>query len=144
MFEMFWKTYLLCETCEKGKQVKTSFKPLELLHIDLFRPIRILSLGGKKYSLVIVDDYSRYTRINLFSHKHESFNVFEIFCKRIQNEKKVFIFAIRSDHSMKKIVIFTSSFHQGHLNKIVVERKNRKFQEMARTMLCKTFFQKHF
>jgi len=60
----------LCETCQKGKQVKNSFesknvvstsKPLELLHIDLFGPSRTVSLGGNYYGLVIVDDYSRFT-----------------------------------------------------------------------------------
>jgi len=47
----------ICEACVKGKQVKSSFppkdfisikRPLELLHIDLFGPISIESLGGKK------------------------------------------------------------------------------------------------
>ena len=57
----------LCEACQKGKFSKTSFKaknvvstsrPLELLHIDLFGPVKIASISGKKYGLVIVDDYS--------------------------------------------------------------------------------------
>ena len=60
----------ICEACQKGKQVKNSFKiknfvsslnPLELLHMDLFRPSRTMSLGGNYYALVIVDDFSRYT-----------------------------------------------------------------------------------
>jgi hypothetical protein len=58
----------LCESCTKGKQAKSSFKPkdfistkkpLELLHIDLFGPVKTTSLGGKNYAFVIVDDYSR-------------------------------------------------------------------------------------
>ena len=60
----------LCAACQKGKQVKSSFhsknvistsKPLELLHMDLFGPSRIKSFGGNYYALVIFDDYSRYT-----------------------------------------------------------------------------------
>ena len=56
--------------CQFGKQVRTSFKsknlvstsrPLELLHIDLFGPMDVLSMGGKSYGFVIVDDYSRLT-----------------------------------------------------------------------------------
>jgi len=52
-----------CEACQKGKLVKNSFqsknivstsKPLELLHIDLFGPSRIMSLGGNYHGLVIV------------------------------------------------------------------------------------------
>ena len=59
----------ICEACQKGKQVKSSFKiknvvsslrPLELLHMDLFGPSRTMSLGGNYYALVIVDDFSRY------------------------------------------------------------------------------------
>ena len=60
----------LCEVCKKGKEVKNTFqsknvvstsKSLELLHIDLFGPSRTMSLGGNYYGLVIVDDYSRFT-----------------------------------------------------------------------------------
>jgi len=60
----------ICEACVKGKQVKSSFHskdfistkiPLELLHIDLFGPFSIESLGGKKYGFVIVNDFSRFT-----------------------------------------------------------------------------------
>jgi hypothetical protein len=39
----------------------TTSRPLELLHIDIFRPIAYLSIGGSKYGLVIVDDHSRFT-----------------------------------------------------------------------------------
>ncbi|KAI3666943.1 hypothetical protein L6452_41984 [Arctium lappa] len=52
----------LCSACEKGKQTKASFKskqvssvrsPLQLLHMDLFGPVNIQSITGKKYTLVI-------------------------------------------------------------------------------------------
>ena len=53
----------LCDTGQLGKQTRNTFKlknivstirPLELLHMDLFRPTRTTSLGGKRYELVIV------------------------------------------------------------------------------------------
>ena len=56
---------LLCETCQKGKQIENSSsskntvstsRPLQLLHLDLFSPTRIVSTSGKRYGLVIVDD----------------------------------------------------------------------------------------
>lgn len=59
-----------CGACQVGKIVKTSFKskniistsrPLELLHIDVFGPVGIASINGNKYGLSIVDDYSRWT-----------------------------------------------------------------------------------
>ena len=62
----------LCDACQKGKQTRVSFKPknivstskpLELLHLDLFGPSRTRSLGGNYYGLVIVDDFSKFTYI---------------------------------------------------------------------------------
>jgi hypothetical protein len=68
----------ICDACQLGKQTKSSFKkkkvistsrPLELLHMDLFGPIRTASLSGKLYAFVIVDDYSRYTWVLFLAHK---------------------------------------------------------------------------
>ena len=62
-----FKKETICEASLKGKQVKSSFKSkahssstriLNLLHMDLFGPVTPLSLGGRKYTLVVVDDYS--------------------------------------------------------------------------------------
>ncbi|GJW51460.1 retrovirus-related pol polyprotein from transposon TNT 1-94 [Tanacetum coccineum] len=60
----------LCSSCELGKANRSTFKTktvpsskgrLNSLHMDLCGPMRIKSINGKKYILVIVDDYSRYT-----------------------------------------------------------------------------------
>ncbi|GJU08236.1 retrovirus-related pol polyprotein from transposon TNT 1-94 [Tanacetum coccineum] len=61
----------LCSACQLGKSKKASHKPkmiktimevLHTLHMDLCGPLRVQSINGKKYILVIVDDYSRYVR----------------------------------------------------------------------------------
>ena len=44
-----------------GTQTSTTSRPLELLHLALMGPIRIESLGGKRYIMVVVDDFTRYT-----------------------------------------------------------------------------------
>jgi hypothetical protein len=44
-----------------NKNVMTTSRPLELLHMDLFGPDAYLSIRGSKYGLVIVDDFSRFT-----------------------------------------------------------------------------------
>jgi hypothetical protein len=49
------------ETTHLGKNVMTTSRPLELLHMDLFGPVAYLSIGGSKYGLVIVDDFLRFT-----------------------------------------------------------------------------------
>jgi hypothetical protein len=86
----------ICDACQLGKQTKSSFKkkkvistsrPLELLHMDLFGPIRTTSLSGKLYAFVIVDDYSRYTWALFLTHKNEAHKAFVKHCRRIQNEK---------------------------------------------------------
>ena len=44
-----------------GTQTSVTSRPLELLHLDLIFPTRTESLGGKRYILVVVDDFTRYT-----------------------------------------------------------------------------------
>ena len=60
----------LCETYEKGKSKKAShrskdmtniFEPLQLIHMDLFGLVNVMSMSRKRYALVMVDDYSKYT-----------------------------------------------------------------------------------
>nr|GEV73512.1 copia protein [Tanacetum cinerariifolium] len=73
--KMKFKKDHLCSACEQGKihqkhhKSKMAFslnKPLYLLHIDLCGPMRIESINGKRYVLVVVDDYSRYTWEKIF------------------------------------------------------------------------------
>jgi len=75
----------LCGACQKGKIVKSSFKskdiistsrPLELLHIDLFGPVSTASIYGSKYGLVIVDDYSRWSWVKFLKSKDDSYDVY--------------------------------------------------------------------
>ena len=73
-------------------------KPLQLLHMDSFGPTRTLSLGGKQYALVIVDNYSTFTWTLFLAYKDETIVFFTKFCKKIQNEKGFKITTIRTDH----------------------------------------------
>lgn len=81
---------------QKGKQHKISFKslsnvttskPLELLHIDLFEPSQTQNLGGKKYTYVIVDDYTRYTWVIFLRHKSEAFEEFSTYVLKFKMRK---------------------------------------------------------
>nr|GEX83764.1 hypothetical protein [Tanacetum cinerariifolium] len=71
----------LCSACAMGKSKKKSHKPksedtnqekLYLLHMDLCGPMRVESVNGKKYILVIVDDYSRFTWVKCLRSKDEA------------------------------------------------------------------------
>ncbi|GKD82801.1 retrovirus-related pol polyprotein from transposon TNT 1-94, partial [Tanacetum coccineum] len=96
-----------CDACKIGKQAHTSHKAknivsttrcLELLHMDLFGPSAVRSYGGNRYTLVIVDDYSRYTWTRFLKDKSEAFDQYEIFSKKIQNQLGCTIVSIRTDH----------------------------------------------
>ncbi|GJU75106.1 retrovirus-related pol polyprotein from transposon TNT 1-94 [Tanacetum coccineum] len=71
----------LCSTCELGKCKKSSHQPkaedtnqekLYLLHMDLYGPMRVASINGKMYILVIVDNYSRFTWVRFLRIKDEA------------------------------------------------------------------------
>nr|GEZ14485.1 integrase, catalytic region, zinc finger, CCHC-type, peptidase aspartic, catalytic [Tanacetum cinerariifolium] len=71
----------LCSSCEQGKSKRTSHPPkpvpnyrqrLHLLHMDLCGLMRIASINGKRYALVIVNDYSRYTWVQFLISKDEA------------------------------------------------------------------------
>ncbi|GJY21261.1 retrovirus-related pol polyprotein from transposon TNT 1-94 [Tanacetum coccineum] len=66
--------------------------------MDLFGPSAIGSYGGNRYTLVIVDDYSRYTWTRFLKDKTEAFDQFEIFSRKIQNQLGCSIVSIRTDH----------------------------------------------
>ena len=117
-------------------EVQTS-RPLELLHIDLMGSVRVQSLGGMKYILVVVDDFTRYTWVVLLKDKSKVANKMIHLCKKLQVEKNILIAQIRSDHEREfensKLISFCND--QGTKKEFfapktpqqngVVERKNR-------------------
>jgi transposase InsO family protein len=74
----------------------TTDGPLELLHMDLFGPIA--SIGGSKYCLVIVDDYSRFTWVFFLQKKSQTQETLKGFLRQAQNEFGLRIKKIRSDN----------------------------------------------
>ncbi|GJS06914.1 retrovirus-related pol polyprotein from transposon TNT 1-94 [Tanacetum coccineum] len=105
-----------CDACKIGKQAHASHKAknvvsttkcLELLHMDLFGPSAVRSYGGNRYTLVIVDDYSR----------------------EFDNEAQF------GDFCNANGITHNFSAPRTPQSNGVVERKNRTLQEMSRTML---------
>ena len=75
-----------------GKQTKTRHQKvnviatsrcLELFHVDLMWTTITKSLGGKRYIMVIVDDFSRYTWVEFLREKSEACEKMEVLCKRL-------------------------------------------------------------
>ncbi|GJQ95156.1 retrovirus-related pol polyprotein from transposon TNT 1-94 [Tanacetum coccineum] len=71
----------LCSACSLRKSKKHTHKPksedsiqekLYMLHMDLCGPMRVESINGKKYILVILDDYSRFTWVKFLRSKDET------------------------------------------------------------------------
>jgi transposase InsO family protein len=79
----------------------TTTRPLEMLHIYLFGPIAYISIGGNKYVLVIVDDYSCFTSEFFLHDKGETQEVLKKFLKRAQNEFDSKVKKIRSDNEIE-------------------------------------------
>jgi hypothetical protein len=50
-------------TSHHPKNLMTTSRPLELLHMDLFGLVSYLRIGGSKYGIVIVDDFTRFTLV---------------------------------------------------------------------------------
>ena len=82
----------------KTKNLVTTSRPLELLHIDLFEPINVISMSGKSYGFVIID-YTRFTWVYYFlAHKIEALHTFIKHCKKVQNENCLTLVNIKSGH----------------------------------------------
>ncbi|GJS69472.1 retrovirus-related pol polyprotein from transposon TNT 1-94 [Tanacetum coccineum] len=123
----------LCSACQLRKSKKFSHRPkskntnmevLHTLHMDLCGPMRVQSIKGKKYILVIVDDYSRFTWVKFLRSKDETPEL----------EKSLIL------HSFEYLVLCVAYFHQKSVPRTpqqngVVERRNRTLVEAARTMM---------
>nr|GEW13462.1 uncharacterized mitochondrial protein AtMg00810-like [Tanacetum cinerariifolium] len=115
-----------CSACAMGESKKKPHKPkskdtnqrkLYLLHMELYGPMRVASINGKKYILFIVDDYSRFTWVKYLRPKDEAPNFIIKFLKMIH---------VGISHETS---IACSPQQNG-----VVERCNRTLIEAARTI----------
>ncbi|GJY70709.1 retrovirus-related pol polyprotein from transposon TNT 1-94 [Tanacetum coccineum] len=146
----------LCSSCEVSKAKRSSFKTktvpsskgrLNLLHMDLCGPMRVASINGKKYILVIVDDYSRYTWTLFLRSKDETPEVLKDFLTMIQRNLQALVISVRTDRGTEFLNKTLNAFfkeegieHQTSTPRTpeqngVVERRNRTLVEAARTML---------
>ncbi|GJZ40201.1 retrovirus-related pol polyprotein from transposon TNT 1-94 [Tanacetum coccineum] len=146
----------LCSSCEVGKANRSSFKTktilsskgrLNLLHMDLCGRMRVASINGKKYILVIVDDYSRYTWTLFLRSKDETPEVLKDFLTMIPRNLQALVISVRTDRGTEFLNKTLNAFfkeegieHQTSTPRIpeqngFVERRNRTLVEAAQMML---------
>ncbi|GKC21232.1 retrovirus-related pol polyprotein from transposon TNT 1-94 [Tanacetum coccineum] len=96
----------LCFSCKVIKAKRSSFKTktvpsskgrLNVLYMDLCGPMRVASINGKKYILVIIDDYSRYTWTLFLRSKDETPEVLKDFFTMIQRNLQAPVISVRTD-----------------------------------------------
>nr|GEW27145.1 reverse transcriptase domain-containing protein [Tanacetum cinerariifolium] len=136
----------LCSSCEFSKAKRSSFKSkvvpsskgrLNLLHMDLCGPMRVASINGKKYILVIVDDYSRYTWTLFLRSKDETPEVLKDFLMMIQRNLQALVIIVCTDRGTEFLNKILNAFfkeegieHQTSIARTpeqngVVKRQNR-------------------
>ncbi|GJU51081.1 retrovirus-related pol polyprotein from transposon TNT 1-94 [Tanacetum coccineum] len=122
----------LCSACALGKSKKSSHQPkakdtdqekLYLLHMDLCGPMRVASINGKMYILVIVDDYSRFTWVRFLKTKDEAPAAIIKCIKNIQVCLKATVQNVRTDNGTE------------FFNQTLREWQNQTLVKAARTML---------
>jgi hypothetical protein len=97
----------LCSACEQGKSTRVHFPSktehstnhvLQLLHMDLCGPMRVHSINGKCYILVIVDDYSRWTWVYFLRSKDQAPSMIITFLTKIQVQLRNTVRMVRTDN----------------------------------------------
>nr|GFC64668.1 hypothetical protein [Tanacetum cinerariifolium] len=125
----------------------SSKRRLQLLHMDLCGPMRVASINGKRYVLVIVDDYSRYTWTHFLRSKDETPEVLIDFLRLVQRGLQAQVRVVRTDKGTEFLnqtlhayfaaegILYQTFVARTPEQNGVVERQNRTLVEATRTML---------
>nr|GEV20934.1 retrotransposon protein, putative, Ty1-copia subclass [Tanacetum cinerariifolium] len=98
-----------CENCVLGKSHRVSFGVgrhttqgvIDYVHSDLWGPSQVESLGGKRYFLSIVDDYSRRVWVYILRFKHEAFGKFKEWKQLVENLTGRTVKKLRMDNGLE-------------------------------------------
>ena len=84
-----------CEPCVLGKQKRVIFaksgnvpkvKKLELVHVDVYGPTSVASLGGSRYYVTFIDDYTWKIWVYFLKCKYNVFATFKQLQAAVENE----------------------------------------------------------
>ena len=155
----------ICTPCIKGKMTRKPFKykdqikstrPLQLIHSDVCGPMQNASIGGSRFFVTFIDDYSRFTHVYFIKHKSDVFSVFQEYQALVTNKTGQTIGTLRSDGGGEYM---SDQFEQylrseGIHHELTVryapqqngvaERYNRTVCEAARTMIIESGLSKSF
>ena len=146
----------ICEGCMKGRQSREQFPLaehrgrdlLELVHSDVCGPITPSSIGGNRFYVTFVDDFSRKTWVYLLKHKSEVFGYFKTWKWKVEKQSGKKMKCLRTDRGGEYLSAEYKAFlekegidHQVTMagtpqQNGVAERMNRTLQEKGRSMLA--------
>src|SRR6266498_1641314 len=144
-----------CHVCVESKQTRKPHKaaearnlaPLDLIHSDLCEMNGVLTKGGKKYFMTLIDDCTRFCYIYLLKSKDEALHYFKIYKAEVENQLERKIKRIRSDRGGEYFSNVFTSFCEEHgiihestlpyspQSNGVAERKNRTLTDLVNAML---------
>ena len=153
-----------CETCQFGKHSRKSFpktavrseRVLEIVHSDVCGPLQENSVGGNRYFVTFVDDYTRYTAVYFMAAKSEVLKYFKEFHKEAELVTGEKMKCLRSDNGTEYVNGNFECYLKLHGIKRqltapycpqqngVAERVNRTLMDSARSMLCHSGLPKKF
>nr|AAR87214.1 retrotransposon protein, putative, Ty1-copia sub-class [Oryza sativa Japonica Group] len=144
-----------CHSCVQSKQPRKPHKaaeernlaPLELLHSDLCEMNGVLTKGGKRYFMTLIDDATRFCYVYLLKTKDEALDYFKIYKAEVENQLDRKIKRLRSDRGGE---FFSNEFdlfceEHGIIHERtppyspesngIAERKNRTLTDLVNAML---------
>lgn len=146
---------VVCSGCQFGKAHQQPFhqssykstQPLELVHTDVFGPVRQDSIGGMKYMITFIDDYSRFLWVFFMKEKSEALNKFKLFKVEAETLTGHKVRVLRSDNGGEyRSQEFTDFLNECKIKRQltcsytpqqngVSERKNRHLAEVCGSMM---------
>jgi hypothetical protein len=144
-----------CQSCVQFKQPQKPHKaveerhltPLELIHPDICKMNGVLTEGGQRYFMTMIDDATRYCYVYLLKTKDEALNCFKPYKAKAKNqlEKK-----IKHFRSYRGGEYFSNEFNLFYMEHVVThertppyspqsngvaERKNHTLSDLVNFML---------
>src|SRR5436189_2711961 len=96
-----------CEHCLAGKQHRVAFKRssahrtnnvLDLVYSDVCGPMKVSSIGGKRYFVTFIDDYSKKVWVYALRTKDCVFEAFKLFQANVKRETETTLKCVRTDN----------------------------------------------